>query len=400
MEDLSAEEVASQAGVPAEFVERLASLGILGRGESDRPFVRGDVYRTRVARACEEAGLPLEGIGRAVQEGKFSFGFLDLPSYSWATVSPKTAREISEETGLSVEFLLGLRQAQGFARPDPDERLREDELELLPIVQQALQIGMMDEPGLIRLAHVYSEALRRIAEAETHMFHSGIEMRALDAGMDQRQIIEFASTMGAQFVPLLDQTILTLYRRQRERAWIGDLIGHIEAALEEAGYYQSLDQPPAMCFLDLAGYTRITEEMGDRAAADLASSLVTEVQQISLDQGGQPVKWLGDGVMFYFKNPKAAVVSALDMVATTPEIGLPPSHAGVAAGPIIFQDGDYFGRTVNIASRIAGEAEPGQVLVSEEVVESVEAEGLRFDEVGPVELKGLTKPISLYEAKR
>ncbi|HEX2266990.1 MAG TPA: adenylate/guanylate cyclase domain-containing protein, partial [Actinomycetota bacterium] len=251
-----------------------------------------------------------------------------------------------------------------------------------------------------RIVRVYSDALRRIAEAETHLFHSNVEQRALQSGMNERQLIEFASVLSSQFIPLLDQTILTLYRRQRERAWIDDLVGHIERAVEEAGYRRPLGQPPAMCFLDLAGYTRLTEELGDRAAADLAAKLVSFVEHESLERGGQPVKWLGDGVMFYFKQPGAAVEAALQMVATSPQAGLPPSHAGVAAGPVIFQDGDYFGRTVNMASRIAARADPGQVLVSEEVVEAVEGDGIRFEEFGPVELKGLLKPISLFRARR
>ena len=120
-----------------------------------------------------------------------------------------------------------------------------------------------------------------------------------------------------------------------------------------------------MCFLDLTGYTRLTEERGDRAAAALATSLADLVEQVSLPHGGQPVKWLGDGVMFHFRRPAQAVVAALEMVERTPEAGLPEAHVGLHAGPVVFQDGDYFGRTVNLAARIAAHAGPGQVLVSD-----------------------------------
>ncbi|MDP8957059.1 MAG: hypothetical protein M3N24_08895 [Actinomycetota bacterium] len=400
MDQLSAEEVAFRSGVTTDFVNRLVEVGILAPGGGDRPFTRGDINRTRLAHACEDAGLPLEEIARAVREGKLSFGFLDLPHYEWSTLAPKTGRDIANETGLSMEFLQALRQAQGFARPPPDEPMREDEISLLPVLQRALEASVADEADVIRILRVYSDALRRIAEAEVHLFHSNVELRALQSGMTERQLIEVASVLSAEFIPLIDQTILTLYRRQRERAWIDDLVGHIERAVEEAGYQRPLVRPPAMCFLDLAGYTRLTEELGDRAAADLAAQLVAFVERESLERGGQPVKWLGDGVMFYFKEPRAAVDAALEMVATSPHVGLPPSHAGVAAGPVIFQDGDYFGRTVNMASRIAARADPGQVLVSEDVVDAVEGDGIRFEEFGPVELKGLLKPVSLFEARR
>ncbi|HEX2088831.1 MAG TPA: adenylate cyclase regulatory domain-containing protein [Actinomycetota bacterium] len=401
MDQLSADEVASRSGVSIDFVERLVEFGILAPADRERAFSRGDINRTRLAHACQEAGLPLQEIARAVREGKFSFGFLDLPHYEWSSLAPKTGRDIANETGLSLDFLAALRQAQGFARPPPDEPMREDEISLLPVLQRALEASVADEADVIRILRVYSDALRRIAEAETHLFHSNVELRALQSGMSERQLTDLAATLSAEFIPLIDQTILTLYRRQRERAWIEDLVGHIERAVEEAGYRRPLGRPPAMCFLDMAGYTRLTEEMGDRAAADLAAKLVGFVEHESLERGGQPVKWLGDGVMFYFKDPAAAVDAALEMVATSPQVGLPPSHAGVAAGPVIFQDGDYFGRTVNMASRIAARADPGQVLVSEEVVEAVErGDGIRFEEFGPVELKGLMKPVSLFEARR
>jgi adenylate cyclase len=104
--------------------------------------------------------------------------------------------------------------------------------------------------------------------------------------------------------------------------------------------------------------------------------------------------------MFRFRDPSGAVVSALDMVEDVPAAGLPPAHVGVAAGPVIRQGGDYFGRTVNLASRIADHARGGQVLVSEPVVAMTTVAGVRFDGLGAIELPGLTSPIRLFEARR
>jgi adenylate cyclase len=155
-----------------------------------------------------------------------------------------------------------------------------------------------------------------------------------------------------------------------------------------------------MCFLDLSGYTRLTEERGDQEAAALAGRLSDIVQQRSRLHGGEAVKWVGDGVMFRFRDPSAAVVSCLDMVEEIPAAGLPPAHVGVAAGPVIRQGGDYYGRTVNLASRISDRAASGQVLVSEPVVEMASVPGVTFVGIGPVELKGLTGPVDLFEARR
>jgi adenylate cyclase len=114
------------------------------------------------------------------------------------------------------------------------------------------------------------------------------------------------------------------------------------------------------------------------------------------------VKWLGDGVMFYFPQPRTGVMAALDMVEAGAQAGLPPSHVGLHAGAVLSQEGDYFGRTVNVAARIADYARPGEVLVSQEVVDASDGdgEGVRFAEIGPVELKGVSGAVRLHAAHR
>jgi len=112
------------------------------------------------------------------------------------------------------------------------------------------------------------------------------------------------------------------------------------------------------------------------------------------------VKWLGDGVMLFFPDPGPGVVAALEMMAGVAAAGLPPAHVGLHAGPVIFQEGDYYGQTVNIASRIAEYARPGEVLVSQEVVDAASGSDVTFREIGPVELKGVSGVMSLHAAAR
>ena len=153
-------------------------------------------------------------------------------------------------------------------------------------------------------------------------------------------------------------------------------------------------------YADVVDYTRLTEERGDQAAAGLAEDLVRTVQRTAVDHGGKVVKWLGDGVMFRFPEPGRGVLAALEMVAHVDDIGPLPAHVGLHAGPVLFQQGDYFGRTVNAASRIADYARPGEVLVSQEVVDACTEAGVAFDEVGPVDLKGFSGALHLYVAHR
>src|SRR5436853_5968153 len=105
--------------------------------------------------------------------------------------------------------------------------------------------------------------------------------------------------------------------------------------------------------------------------------------------------------MFYFPDPGQAVLASLEMVRLTEESGLPPAHVGIASGPVIKQDGDYFGRTVNLASRIAGKASSREVLVSPDVAEMCgDTLGVEFAPIGPAELKGVERPIELFRAGR
>ena len=112
------------------------------------------------------------------------------------------------------------------------------------------------------------------------------------------------------------------------------------------------------------------------------------------------MKWLGDGVMFYFEQPGNAVLAALDMVEGVATHALPPAHVGIHAGPVVFQEGDYFGRTVNTAARIAEYARPGEVLVTQEVVDAAHESPVTFIEIGPVELKGVSGATHLHAARR
>ena len=169
--------------------------------------------------------------------------------------------------------------------------------------------------------------------------------------------------------------------------------------LSKAGLHSRLERPPAVCFLDITGYTRLTQERGDDAAAELAATLARLVQRTSVQHGGKPIKWLGDGVMLYFRDPGPGVHAALEMVAGIADSGLPPAHVGLHAGPVLFQEGDYFGQTVNLSARIADYARPGEVLVSRAVAEAEQSSGVEYHEIGEVELKGVALPIHLLRAQ-
>jgi adenylate cyclase len=401
MNGLSAAELADLAGVTEAEVRRLVDLGILVAREGAGPFRETDVPKVRLATACERAGLPMAGIASAIRAGRLSFAFLETPPFRrWAVRSTRTYRQVSQETGIELDTLGAVLESMGFARMGPDEPMREDELAVVPFLRLALSSGIFDLPWLTRLGRAHVEGLRLITTAWGEVYQARFEGPVLASGGDQRTAMEQAAELSIGFLPVGDPALLAIYHRQEELLWTEGLVERIENELEAAGMLGRPGRVPAMSFLDLVGYTRLTEERGDAAAAALAEALAVLVGRSAREHGGVPVKWLGDGVMVHFREPTGAVRSALELVAQLPEAGLPPAHVGVAAGPVVVQGGDYFGRTVNLAARIAARAGAGQVLVSQRVAESAPPQGVRFVELGEQPLKGIARPVRLLEASR
>jgi class 3 adenylate cyclase len=397
--DQSRREVARRAGVDPEYVDRLVELGILRPGSRDA-FSPGDVRRARWVRSFEEAGVPLEGMAAAVRDGALSFSYLDASAFDrFAGLSGTTFQQLSDKTGIPLDLLRVVREAVGFAEPRPDDLVREDELSVVPAIE--LQLAMGFRPVVIEgWLRVCADSLRRIADTETDWWRTEVELPLLQGGMTEPEMLEAQADAGSQMTPLMEQALLGIYRVQQEHAWSKSAVEDVESALEKAGLHSRLHRPPAVCFLDISGYTRLTEEQGDEAAADLAARVASLVRRSSQEHGGQPVKWLGDGVMFYFPDPGQGVLAALDMVKGVATHALPPARVGIQAGPVVFQEGDYFGRTVNVAARIAEYARPGEVLVTQEVVNASDGTSVTFSEIGAVELKGVSGTLRLHIARR
>jgi adenylate cyclase len=247
----------------------------------------------------------------------------------FAGLSGTTFQQLSASTGIPLELLMVVREAVGFAAPRPEDHVREDELSVVSTIQ--LQLAKGFRPVVIeRWLRVYGDSLRRIAETQAAWWDSEVEMALLASGMTEAEMLQAQADLGSQVAPLTEQALLAIYRGQQEHAWTQGFVGLVEGALDRAGLYRRLERPPAVCFLDLTGYTRLTQERGDQAAADLAARLAGLVRRSAQEHDGTPVKWLGDGVMFYFREPGNAVLAAVEMAEA---VGAPRPAAGACGDP-------------------------------------------------------------------
>lgn len=399
MTGVTREELAVRAGVAPDWVDRLVGLGILRTGDHGS-FSAGDVRRARLVRALEEAGVALEPLAEVLERGELSLASFDLPVYErFALLTDTTFEELSEQRAIPMDVLVVLREALGFAQPAPEDLVRQDELRIVPLIELQLSKGFRSNV-IEQSLRVYGESLRRIAETEAAWWRTEIQLPHLASGLSEVEMLDLTNQWGEEMTTLVDQAMLAFYHAHQEHAWTENFIGDVERALDAAGLRDGTSLPPAMCFLDVTGYTRLTEERGDEAGAALAASLSRLVQVAAERFRGKVVRWLGDGVMMYFREPRSAVLAALEMLDEIPKAGLPPAHVGIDAGPIVFQTGDYFGRTVNVAARIGEYARPGELLVSQAVVDATELPDVALTAIGPVELKGISAPLHLHAARR
>jgi adenylate cyclase len=390
-------ETAERAGIGTEELRRMVELGIITPDANGR-FRPGDVRRAELVGSLTAAGIVLDELGAAIRAGAVSLAFLDAPAFDrFSQLSDTTFGQMADRTGVPVEMLLLIREAAGSVAPGPEDRMREAELPYVGMVEAAVNAGF--RPAVLQqMIRVQADGLRRMAETEAAMWQSEVIDAGTRSGKRTDQIL--GADFGDRMSILTEQAVIAMYHLQQTKAWTRNLVDGVETMLAEAGLHTRLERPPAMCFLDITGYTRLTQERGDEAAARLAEELGRLVQRASVKHGGRAVKWLGDGVMFHFPDPGHGVTAAVDMVFGVADAGLPPAHVGLHAGPVIFQEGDYYGQTVNVAARIADYAGPGQVIVSQEVVDASAGVDLAFREIGPVKLKGVAGAMLLHAASR
>ena len=392
MDGYSLKDAAERAGVDAGFLERLIGLGILPAQEGDG-FSPADVRLVMMVKSLDEGGVSLTGVAAAVKSGALSFDFLATPTFErLAALASETFGQVSERTGVPLELLMLIREAIGMAQPSANDLLREDELAIVPFLQLQFDEGFKPV-SIERLLRVQGEGTRKIAEQEGAWWYAEVIAPAIAAG---KSADSYANPdLAARVAATEESALLAMFHAQQGRIWTANLISGFEEMLDKAGLHSRLERPPAICFLDITGYTRLTQERGDDAAANLAGVLARVVERSSVRHGGRPIKWLGDGVMFYFPNPGPGVRAALEMVEALAAAGLPPAHVGLHAGPVLYQAGDYYGQTVNVSARIADYARPSEVLVSRAVADACTENGISFTDIGPVELKGVSGTVNL-----
>jgi adenylate cyclase len=333
-------------------------------------------------------GCSLEELKEAVAAGRLTL----LPvERRLAGEGPRySAREIAEIAELDLEMLLRFRSALGIPIGDPDEHLgSEADLEAARAVKRFLDLGL-PEDGMLQVARTIGMGTARIAEANRELI-----IRTLTQPGDTERDVALRFAAAAEYMlPLAGPTVVYALQAHLLEQIRRDVIGVTDLASGEVGGTVEL----TVCFADLVEFTRLGEEIAPEELGMVAGRL-EEMASAVAEPPVRLVKTIGDAVMLVSTEPEPMVAAALNLIHAAEEEGqqFPWLRAGLASGPTLPQSGDYYGRAVNLASRITNVARPGSVVLDEATKEA--AESFSYSYIGERRLKGLDYRVKLFRAR-
>jgi adenylate cyclase len=379
-------------GVAPDTLRRWVRRGLVPqfRGE----WTPSALGAARVVARMRERGHSLAEIQRATEEGRLAFSFLEemFPT-DQARIS---VRDAARETGLDEGLVARLLSGLGISREHAGT-VSEDELQLLRYVSAVLESGF-PLVALLQLVRVYGQAMARIADAEVRLFHLYVHEPLLRAGSNGVETAEQMHALSREVLPLVGPVLDQIHQRYLTHFVERDVVGHMESDLDTDGTAVDLGRMRvAIAFADLAGYTRLTEEEGEQTAVDAVERFVDAVE-VTLPDEARVIKTIGDEAMIVGSDPASLTDWAVGFQTMQSERPLPriAVHYGVA----MYRDGDYYGRDVNIASRMAARSAGGEVLVTRPVVDAVSAPHLEFERIGEVRLKGFNESTEVFLARQ
>ncbi|HVD87178.1 MAG TPA: adenylate cyclase regulatory domain-containing protein [Solirubrobacterales bacterium] len=387
---ISLSEAARRSGVPTSTLKRWAAEKIVPvrRGR----WTAAAAAQARVVARMRERGYSLEDLKSAGREGRLAFGFTEeLFSGGEGAVS---VASVAEETGLEPELVDRILVILGTPKGRQNQ-LGKDDAAALRHCARVLAAGF-PLVAFLQLVRVYAQSMRRIADAEVRLFHLYVHEPLIRDAVPELEMAEEMGELAADVLPLAAP--LTEYLHQRYLRFFveQDVVGHMETdptaadtAEIELGHIHV-----TLCFIDLTGFTRYTEEEGDIEALDVVESFVTTVEG-TLPREATIVKTIGDEVMVVSPDAASLTAWAVNFLARFPQ--RPQPRVGIHFGEAVYRDGDYFGSQVNLVHRVVNRALAGEVLVTDAVAEAISGrDGLELEAIGQVRLKGFPAPTELF----
>ena len=386
-------DVAGRIGVTPATLRRWIATGLVPAG-ADGELTAASAAQARVVVRLRERGFTLKAIRAATESGRLASSYIegllrDAPA-RW------TLAQAARETGLEPALIERIFRSMGFGAQGFDH-LSDDDVQLLRYAASVLAAGL-PLVAFLQLARVYGQAMSQIADAEVRLFHLYVHEPLMRDGVPGWEMAEAMEGLARELLPLASPIMDHAHNRFLQHFIEQDVIGHMEADLGD-GALDLGRLRVAIAFADLAGYTRLTEEVGDEEALSAVERFVEEVEQ-SLPDDARIIKTIGDEAMVVGADPAALLDWAVTFQreATAQPRSRPRPRIGLHYGEALYRDGDYYGREVNQASRVAARAAGGEVLVTRPAVDQAGA-GQSFERIGEVRLKGFADTTEIFLAR-
>ena len=393
-ETLSLKEAAERVGVSVDTLRRWARDGLIPEVDGTGEWTTAAVAHARIVARLRDRGHSLEQIREAGDQGKLAFSYIE-DMFEADRAPSVSIDEAADRTGLEPALIERFWTSLGLPANSLDE-LSEEDVEALQYVAAILDSGF-PLVAFLQLCRVYGQALSQIADAEVRLFHLYVHEPLIRDGVPGLEMAEQMEDLARALLPLSSPVMDYVHQRFLQHFVEQDVVGHMESELEDEDVDLGRIRV-AIAFADLAGYTRFTEEEGEEEALSSVERFVEGVTN-TLPDDARVVKTIGDEVMVVGQDIGALVDWAVGFTLLFDE--RPEPRIGVHYGTTLYRDGDYFGRDVNLTSRVVARARGGEVLVSDAVTDALrDAPHLTFEEIGQVKLKGFAEPRMLCRAVR
>jgi adenylate cyclase len=300
-----------------------------------------------------------------------------------------TAAEIEERTGLPASVMVRIRRQQGLPEPGAEDRVFSDEdIEAARSTKLFLDAGF-DEERIIEITRVLGEGMARLAATITAAFVETF----LQAGDSEADVALRFAALAEQLTPATEPILIAGFKAHLRDSVQRGMLGLAELEAGDVAGRQEL----TVGFADLVGFTRLGGQVEVRELGTVAGRLASLSASL-IEPPVRLVKTIGDAAMFVSPEPAPLVRVALALVDAFEQEDLPSLRAGIALGPALIRAGDYFGNSVNLASRVTGIARPGSVLCTEAVHDAA-PDAFEWSAAGRHKLKGVSDPTALYRAR-
>jgi adenylate cyclase len=300
-----------------------------------------------------------------------------------------SAEEIEAATGLPAALMLYLRRLTGLPQALPGERaFGEYDVAMARSIQQFLDAGF-DVETLSEMTRVLGESMARAASAAAAAFAETF----LEPGDTEIDVARRFDALAQQLVPAMEPVLAGAFTAHLRESIHRAMLGADELNTGRL----AASAPLTVCFADMVGFTRLGGELEVSELGSVASRLAA----LAGDHASGPVrliKTIGDAAMFVSTEPAPLIGAALALIADAEAAELPTLRAGIAYGEAAARGGDYFGHSVNLASRATGSARPGTLLCTQEVRDSAAAD-FDWSYAGRFRLKGIAAPVALHRAR-